>query len=85
MKTKLASTAEFLAGLRRMIRAAGPRVGWEDPEMLAELVGLREELDVAIREAVSGQRSHGITWQSIGEATGTTPQAAIQKWARYVS
>jgi hypothetical protein len=65
-----------------MIRASGPRVGWEDPESLQSLVSLHQELDDAILVAVAGQRATGITWESIGEATGTTRQAAIQKWGK---
>jgi hypothetical protein len=74
------TTPQFLAMVRRMITAAGARVAWADPEDLAELVELRVTLDEAIRAGVAGQRASGITWASIGEATGTTKQAAIQKW-----
>lgn len=74
-------TPEFLACIRRMIRAAGRRVGEGDPEELAELVNIRAELDEAIASSVVGLRREGFTWQSIGEATGTTRQAAIGKWA----
>ena len=76
------TTADFLAMVRRMIRAAGRRVGSADPEDLTELVALRHELDTAIERAVLDQRASGITWQSIGDATGTTRQAAIMKWRK---
>jgi hypothetical protein len=75
------STAAFIAMCGRMIGAAGARVAEGDPEELADLVALRFALENAIQEAVNGQRSSGITWASIGAATGTTKQAAIQKWA----
>lgn len=77
----ITESAEFLAMMRRMIAAAGRRVANADPDDLALLVDLHEALDDAIVTAVVGQRSAGITWQSIGEATGTTRQAAIMKWA----
>lgn len=78
---KRTQTADYLAMVRRIIRAAGRRVGSADPEDLTELVALRHDLDAAIEQAVSQLRSSGITWQSIGDATGTTRQAAIMKWA----
>jgi len=84
MKTTTAlptQTSDYLAMVRRIIRAAGRRVGNADPEDLAELIALQHDLDKAIREAVHAQRLSGITWQSIGDATGTTRQAAIMKWA----
>ena len=68
--------------LRRMVRDAGRRVGRADPEDLAELVAIRADLDAAIRAAVDGLRAGGFTWASIGEATGTSRQAALMKWSR---
>ena len=67
--------------VRRMLVAGGRKVGQGDPEHLAQLVALRADLDEAIQVAVDGQRAGGITWQSIGDATGTTRQAALMKWA----
>ena len=73
---------EYVAMLRRMIRAGGRRAAQADPEDLAELVTLRAELDAAIAEAVAGVRAGGRSWAEIGRATGTTKQAAQQRWAR---
>jgi hypothetical protein len=75
-------THEFLKMLRRMVRAAGTRVGRADPEDLAELIAIRIDLDAAIQRAVDGLREDGFTWQSIGDATGTSRQAALMKWRR---
>lgn len=75
------TTGEYLDSLGRMIAKAGERVGGADPDELAHLIGLRDVLDGAITVAVCGQRSQGVTWAWIGEATGTTKQAAIMKWA----
>lgn len=80
-QVKGGDNAAFLKMVRRMIHAAGERVSHDDPELLADLVALRFDLDDAVRAAVRGQKAAGITWQSIGEATGTTRQAAIMKWS----
>lgn len=68
-----------------MIKAAGKRVAEGDDTDLAELIDLHRAIDQAVIVGVAGLRSTGITWQSIGDATGTTKQAAIQKWARHVT
>jgi hypothetical protein len=80
MKRTVDPTRDYLRMLHRMIRAAGPKVGQGDPEHLAQLIELHSHLATAIQNAVDQQRANGITWQSIGEATGTTRQAAIMKW-----
>ena len=71
---------EYVDFVRRVIRAAGRRVSMTDPEDLAKLIAIRGELDSAIQAAVDGLRADGFTWKSIGEATGTTGQAANMKW-----
>lgn len=80
--TRTTQTSDYLGMVRRIIRAAGRRVGNADAEDLTELVALRHDLDAAIENAVQQLRASGITWQSIGDATGTTRQAAIMKWSR---
>jgi len=74
----------YFAMLARMVKAAGRRAAVADAEDLAQLVAIRQDLDYAIIAAVKGLRDAEITWQTIGEATGTTRQAAIQKWARHI-
>ena len=44
------------------------------------LIELRHDLDAAIRVAVEGQRARGMSWAYIASATGTTRQAAQQRW-----
>lgn len=66
--------------IRRMLRAMARRAAMADPEDLAMLLELRGELDEAIADAVAGLRASGFTWESISEATGTTRQAACQRW-----
>lgn len=72
---------EYLRFTRRVVRAAGQRASLADPEQLAELVAISKEIDEAMTKAVRGLRTSGATWQEIGEATGTSRQAAHQKWA----
>ena len=74
--------ADYISFVQRVIRAAGKRVSVADPEDLAKLIAIRNELEGAIQAAVDGLRSDGFTWKSIGEATGTTGQAANMKWGR---
>jgi hypothetical protein len=71
---------DYIAFMRRIIRAGGDRLAQADAEDLGALIDLRQELDVAIATAVTGLRSSGATWQDIGDATGTSRQAAFQKW-----
>jgi hypothetical protein len=66
--------------LRRLIRAAGYRVAAGDAEDLAMLIGLRDQVADATQIAVNGLRSSGYTWRQLGDATGTSHVAAIQKW-----
>lgn len=53
-----------------------------DPEFLAEMRNLRSYLETAIDQVVLELRARGHTWQSIGDAVGTTRQAAIMRWGR---
>lgn len=82
-KRRERSTQDFLGMVGRMMRAAGRRVGMEDEFELAELIGLREQLDEAIADAVAGQREYGKkSWSAIAAATGTTRQGAQQRWGK---
>jgi hypothetical protein len=81
-RRRYTTTADYLRMLRRMTAAAGRRVSEADAEELAELIAIRDDLDGVIRRAVAGLREDGYTWESIGAATGTSRQAAQQKWGR---
>lgn len=64
----------------RMLRALARRASADD-QSLAELVGLRAELDAAIDEAA--RRAHddaGFSWTEIGDQLGLTRQAARQRF-----
>ena len=68
--------------MRRMIRAHGRRVADADPEDLAELAALRDELDAALVAAVEGQRERGASWAAIGRGLGITRQSAQSRFGR---
>lgn len=77
-------TMEYLGAARRFIRAAGRRVGECDEPELAELLDLRQALEIAIADAIAGQRSYGKSWAHIARATGTSREAAWQRWGKNV-
>ena len=74
-------TPEYIAMLRRMLRAAGRRVGDADPEDLSIFVTLRQDLEDAIAAAVHSQRAvHGRSWADIGRGLGTSREAAFMRY-----
>ena len=79
--TRYRDAFDFLAMTRRIIRAAGVRVGEADTDELRALIALRTDLDAAIVTAVSGLRASGTTWAEIGDLTGVSRQAALQYFA----
>lgn len=84
MARRYRQTSDYVNDLARMIRAGGRRVAGADPADLAQLDRLHQAVNAAVIEAVRGQRSQGITWESIGEAFGMTKQGAIMRWAQYM-
>jgi hypothetical protein len=73
---------EYAAFVRRILRAYSRRVGDGDVEALALMLGLAEEIDAAIIEAVKGLRAYGYSWAEIGSRLGITRQAAQQRWGQ---
>ena len=71
---------EYSAFVRRILRAYARRVGDGDIEALALMLGLADEIDTAIAEAVKGLRTYGYSWAEIGARLGITRQAAQQRW-----
>ena len=71
---------EYAAFVRRIIRAYARRVATGDVEALRDMVGLADQLDDAITEAVKGLRAHGYSWAEIGDRLGISRQAAQQRW-----
>lgn len=74
-------TMDYLGAARRFIRAAGRRVAECDEHELAELIALRSAIEEAIDVAVAGQKTRK-SWAGIALATGTTREAAYQRWGR---
>lgn len=77
---------EFAAMVRRLMRAYAKRVGDADPEDLALLVGLADEMVEFIAHAIADMRatdSHGVrgrSWEEIARALKVTKSAAFQRW-----
>jgi len=71
---------EYAAFVRRILRAYSRRVGNGDVEALNLLVGLADEIDAAMAEAVKGLRDQGYSWADIGSRLGISRQAAQQRW-----
>lgn len=79
-------TDEFLKFARRIIRAAGKRVGDGDPCDLAALVEVRKEMERVEVEAVRMMREkYEYSWEMIGQDLGMTRQAAQQKYGRKIA
>jgi hypothetical protein len=71
---------KYGAFVRRVLRASARRVSDGDVEALALMIGLAEEIDSAMAEAVKGLRACGYSWAEIGSRLGITRQAAQQRW-----
>jgi len=71
---------EYGAFVRRVLRVYSRRVGDGDVEALVLLVGLAEEIDTAMAEAVKGLRARGYSWAEIGSRLGISRRAAQQRW-----
>ena len=77
---RLVENDDYAAFARRILRAYARRVADGDVEALALMLGLAEEIDTAIAEAVKGLRGCGYSWAEIGSRLGITRQAAHQRW-----
>jgi hypothetical protein len=73
---RLVENDEYSAFVRRILRAYRRRVGDGDVEALALMLGLAEEIDTAIAEAVKGLCARGYSCTEIGARLGITRQAA---------
>lgn len=78
---KTTENAEYFGFVRRALRALKRRVG-EDcyVEDLGTMLALRDELDTIIAQSVTSLRDQGVAWSQIAEYTGTSRQAAQQRW-----
>lgn len=73
---------DYYAFARRLARAFGRRVAASDPDDLALLLSLRDEVDEAIGTAVRAQRAAGFSWAEIAAPLAMTKQAAQQRWGK---
>jgi hypothetical protein len=74
--------SEYAAFTRRILRAYSRRIATGDIESLTLLIGLADEFNDAIQQAVNGLRATGYSWADIGARLGTSRQAAQQRWGR---
>jgi hypothetical protein len=74
----------YLGFLHRVLRAYSGRVLEGDVDDLTQLITLRSEVDRLIADTVATLRRqpYGLTWTQIAAATGTTRQAAQQRYGR---
>ena len=82
MARREVETPAYIEFARRVIRSAGRRCGDADEIELGLLLGLQQELDSAVAEAVAGLRTRGVSWAYIASATGITRQSAWERWGR---
>jgi hypothetical protein len=75
---------DYLGFLQRVLRAYSGRVLEGDVDDLTQLITLRSEVDRLIAGTVTTLRRqpYGLTWTQIAAATGTTRQAAQQRYGR---
>jgi len=72
---------EYGAFARRVIVAYSRRVADGDIEAITALAALADEVDTAMREAITGLRERsGYSWADIALRLGITRQAAQQRW-----
>jgi hypothetical protein len=80
-RNRVVENYDYAAFLRRVIRAYARRVGVGDIEAVTDMVRLADDIDAAIRDAITElRRTHGYSWADIGLRLGVTRQAAQQRW-----
>jgi hypothetical protein len=83
-RVRRGDASDYLGFLHRVLRAYRGRVLEGDVDDLTQLITLRSEVDRLIADTVATLRRqpYGLTWTQIGAATGTTRQAAQQRYGR---
>ncbi len=71
---------EYASFLHRVIRAYSRRVAAGDIDAIADLAATADQIDSAIRQAITGLRNRGYSWADIAARLGVTRQAAQQRW-----
>jgi hypothetical protein len=78
--SRVVENDEYGAFIRRVLRAYGRRVADGDVEAITALVATADQVDTAIREAITGLRAVGYSWADIAMRLGVTRQAVQQRW-----
>jgi hypothetical protein len=79
-RRRVTENDEYAAFARRVLRAYARRVAKGDIDALADMTAMADELDAAIRHAVTGLQAAGFSWAGIAAQLGVTRQAAQQRW-----
>ena len=79
-RSRVVENDEYAAFLRRVIRAYSRRVAAGDIEAITTMAALADDLDHAIRQAITGLRNQGYSWADIAMRLGITRQGAQQRW-----
>jgi len=80
-RTRVVENDEYAAFVRRVIRAYSRRVADGDIEAITVLAATADQLDTAIRDAITGLRANcGYSWADIAMRLGVTRQAVQQRW-----
>ena len=80
-RNRVVENYDYAAFLRRVVRAYSRRVAAGDIEAVPDMVRLSNDVDAAIRDAITELRArHGYSWADIGLRLGVTRQAAQQRW-----
>ena len=79
-RRRVTENDEYAAFARRVIAAYSRRIAAGDIDAITEMARLADDLDAAIRCAVTGLRSRGYSWAEIGTRLGVTRQGAQQRW-----
>lgn len=77
---RVVETSDYMAFARRILRATSRRVADRDIEALTGLKQLREEIDLAMVDAVAGLVDT-YSWAEIGRTLGVTKQAAFMRYS----
>jgi hypothetical protein len=79
-RSRVVENDEYAAFLRRVIRAYSRRVAAGDIEAITTMTHLADNLDQAVRDAITGLRAYGYSWADVAMRLGITRQGAQQRW-----
>jgi hypothetical protein len=79
-RRRVVENDEYAAFLHRVIRAYSRRVAAGDIEAITLMADTAREIDIAMRDAITGLRATGYSWADIALRLGVTRQAVQQRW-----